>query len=63
MRLGEEHRIDGYFRIATKKSGETVILDIPVHPTLDQHLAFAPDGPTYILTQYGKPRSTKAFGN
>ena len=63
VRLGPEHRKDGYFVISTRKSGELVTLEIPVHTTLDRHLAFAPEGPTYILTQYGEPRSTKAFGN
>jgi len=64
VRLGRQHLKDGCHVIATKKSGETVWLDIPVHPTLSRHLVYAPEGHlTYIMTRHGKPRSVKAITN
>jgi integrase len=64
VRMGRQHLKDGSHVIATTKSGETVWLDIPVHPTLSRHLLDAPEGHlTYIMTRHGKPRSVKAFTN
>ena len=64
VRLGRQHLKDDCHVIATKKSGETVWLSVPVHPTLSRHLAYAPsDHLTYIVTRHGKPRSVKAFTN
>jgi integrase len=61
VRLGRQHLKDGYHVISTKKSGELVILEIPVHPTLRSHLAYAPEGLVYIQTVGGHSRSANAF--
>ncbi|MCO5130037.1 MAG: tyrosine-type recombinase/integrase [Xanthobacteraceae bacterium] len=64
VKLGRQHLQDGAFAISTKKSGMTVSLNIPLHPTLKAHLASLPkDRLTYIATQTGVGRSEKAFTN
>jgi hypothetical protein len=52
VRLGLQHRKDGYDVISTRKSGEQVTLDIPIHPTLARHLTYAPEGLVYIQTRW-----------
>lgn len=64
--LGPEHLKDDMFTIRAKKTG--VELNIPVHPKLRPFLKFRDTGKlvnitTYISTEYGKPRSEKAFTN
>jgi integrase len=61
VRLGRQHRKDGYHVISTRKSGELVTLEIPIHPTLDRHLAHSPAGLVYIQTVRGHSRSVNAF--
>jgi integrase len=64
VRLGRQHLKDGCHVITTKKSGGTVKLEIPLHPTLRKHLESAPaDHLTYIVTRGGHSRSEKAFTN
>jgi integrase len=61
VRLGPQHLRDQCHIIATKKSGELVTLEIPLHPTLARHLENAPAGLVYIQTAAGRSRSVAAF--
>ena len=64
VRLGRQYRQGSHFKIATKKSQGTVTLEIPIHPTLDKHLTYAPaNSMVYLVTAHGRSRSEKAFTN
>jgi integrase len=64
VRLGKQHRRGNIHVIGIKKNGETVDAIVPVHPTLEKHLATVPAGClTYIVTERGIGRSEKAFTN
>lgn len=64
VKLGRQHRDGNRHVVSLKKSGETVTVYIPVHPTLEKHLAtLSSTCLTYIQTVRGVARSEKAFTN
>lgn len=64
VKLGRQHRDGNRHVVSLKKSGETVTVYIPVHPTLEKHLAtLSGTCLTYIQTVRGVARSEKAFTN
>lgn len=64
VKLGRQHRDGNRHVVSLKKSGETVTVYIPIHPTLEKHLAtISGTCLTYIQTVRGVARSEKAFTN
>ena len=62
VKLGRQHRDGNRHVVSLKKSGETVTVYIPIHPTLEKHLAtLSGTCLTYIQTVRGVARSAKAF--
>lgn len=64
VKLGRQHRDGNRHVVSLKKSGETVTVYIPIHSTLEKHLAtISGTCLTYIQTTRGVARSEKAFTN
>ena len=60
--MGKHNREGNRIRVRQEKTG--AFLSIPMHPNLAAELDAAPEGDMlYLMTQYGKPHSAKAFGN
>lgn len=59
--MGKHNREGNRIRVRQEKTG--AFLSIPLHPKLAAELDAAPEGDMlYLMTQYGKPHSAKAFG-
>lgn len=64
VRLGWEHVRDDWITITTVKSRHRTTLNIPIHPTLWEHLRAVPrDQPTFLQTKWGRDRSAKGATN
>ncbi len=61
--VGPSHVKDGVVTIATEKSGESVIVSLPILDVLQHTLDIGPIGATWILNARGKPFVKEAFGN
>ncbi|MBI0475020.1 integrase [Sphingomonas sp. MA1305] len=64
IHLGRQHIQDGRFRITQSKTGKT--LWIAIAPQLLEAIVAMPPNPTaltFLLTEHGRPYSTKGFGN
>lgn len=60
--MGKHNRDGNRIRVRQEKTG--TFLSIPMHPNLAAELDAAPEGDMlYLMTEYGKPHSAKAFGN
>lgn len=60
--MGKHNRDGNRIRVRQEKTG--AFLSIPMHPELAAELDAAPEGDMlYLMTEYGKPHSVKAFGN
>lgn len=60
VRLGRQMIRDGWLRFTTEKTGEVV--DIPLLKELQNELARAPIGTTFLMTAYGRPFTAAGFG-
>ncbi len=63
IHLGRQHIQDGRFRITQSKTGKT--LWIAIAPQLLEAIVAMPPNPTaltFLLTEHGRPYSTKGFG-
>lgn len=59
--MGKHNRDGNRIRVRQEKTG--AFLSIPMHPNLAAELDAAPEGDMlYLMTEYGKPHSAKAFG-
>ncbi len=64
VRVGWSDVRDGAIHYTTQKSQHITKLAIPVHPELMRHLEDCPkEAKTFLQTEYGAPRSEKAFTN
>jgi integrase len=64
VRIGWGDVRDGAIHYTTQKSQHKTALAIPIHPVLLRHLDGCPkDADTFLQTEYGTPRSEKAFTN
>ncbi|WP_198174116.1 tyrosine-type recombinase/integrase [Mesorhizobium xinjiangense] len=64
--IGPQHRRGDKFvlRLFKNRNRTPVTLEIPIHPVLDAVLAMHPvKGMNYMLTEFGKPYTTKGLGN
>lgn len=60
--MGKQNRRGNRIDVRQEKTG--AFLSIPLHPALAAELDAAPEGDMlYLMTEYGKPHSAKAFGN
>lgn len=60
--MGKQNRSGNRITVRQEKTG--AFLSIPMHPALAAELDAAPEGDMlYLVTEYGKPHSAKAFGN
>lgn len=63
-RIGPRHVENGVLTIATEKSGEMILVTLPVLDVLQASLEAGPTGPeTWIVHAGGKPFVKEAFGN
>lgn len=61
VRMGRQDREGNRIRVRQQKTG--AFLSIPLHPKLSAELDASPEGDMlYLVTEYGKPHSVKAFG-
>ncbi|MBK1793407.1 tyrosine-type recombinase/integrase [Devosia sp. WQ 349] len=62
VQMGKQNRRGNRIDVRQEKTG--AYLSIPLHPALAAELDAAPEGDLlYLMTEYGKPHSAKAFGN
>jgi integrase len=62
VRLGRQHIKDGWFKIQTEKTGETV--DMPLAPALEEIIAQSPTSDLALIsTASGSPMTKAGFGN
>ena len=62
VRLGPQHLVGGYFRLATEKTSTWV--SIPVSAELTELIAASPAGSeTYLVTERGVPFAKESYGN
>lgn len=62
--IGRQHVRDGVATFQTKKSGETIVVTIPILPVLAETLTAGPCGDfTFICGERGLPLKKESFGN
>lgn len=66
VRMGRQHVKDGVLTITQRKGGDMVEVSIPILPQLQTVLDVAQRkriGPTFVMTELGKPRTDAGFTN
>ena len=63
VNVGRQHVEDGILSFRTQKSGETVLVTMPILPPLQKSIDAGPCGDmTFLITEQGKPHTAKGFG-